>query len=101
MPAADITNQEFQLKGECFCAGGMHPEPPVDRFPLLAWSQHHHAFGKMVVHTEDQKASVHDIAVAFAATPSLEAVAAKFGTSVEHADQAVRYADEWRKLHTK
>jgi hypothetical protein len=99
MPEAKIDQTEVRIKAEGVCAGGDHPDPPLDAYPLLAWTKAHPVHGRMVVHTEDQKASVHDIAVAFAETPSLEAVAAKFGTTVDHADQAVRYADAWRKAH--
>lgn len=97
----DIENVQIKAKAEGTCAGGMHPEPPLDAYPLLAWTKHHPLHGYMVVHTEDQRASVADIAIAHAELGSLEAVASRFGTSVDHADQAVRYADEWHKASAK
>jgi hypothetical protein len=99
MSAANIANVDLKIKAEGFCAGGMHPEPPIDAYPLLAWTWNHPVHGNMVVHTEDGRASVHDVAIALAQTPNEEAVAAKFGTTVGHVEQARDYADAWRKLH--
>lgn len=99
MPDANIDAAEIRAAGTGTCGAGDHPDPPLDAYPLLCWTADHARFGKMVVHTEDQRASVHDVAVAFATNPSAEAVAKQLGTTVEHVDQAIRYADEWRRLH--
>ncbi len=71
--------------------GGVDPDPPIHDFPLLAWSPTHPVHGD-VVFTEDQRASVHDVAIACAEMPSFAAVAAKFGTTEEHVSQAFHYA---------
>jgi len=92
MPTSEIEFPRLKANGTGTCAGGKHPDPPLDYYPLLAWTERHPRFGEMVVHLCDQSASVHDIAVAFAETPSYEAVAARFGTSPVFVEQAVRYA---------
>ena len=92
MSSAQIDFDHLKVKGEGFCIGGRHPEPPIDKFPLLAWTHNHPKFGKMTVHLEDHKASVEDIAIAFAERPDFAAIATKFGTTEEHARQAVDYA---------
>lgn len=101
MPAATIEQVKITAKGEGTCAGGMHPDPPLDAYPLLAWTKHHPVHGYMIVHTEDQKASVADVAIKHAELGSLEAVAAHFGTTLDHADQAVRYAQAWMAANVK
>lgn len=73
------------------CQGGVHPEPPLHYFPLLAWAPGHERHGDSVF-TEDQKASVDDIALEMARNPNIAAVAARFGTTVEHVVQAMAYA---------
>lgn len=71
--------------------GGVDPDPPLHDFPLLAWMPVHPKHGD-VVFTEDQKASVHDIVIALAETPSFARLAARFGTTEAHVAQAVGYA---------
>jgi hypothetical protein len=71
------------------CVGGERLDPPLDGFPLLAHDPG--TFGKEV-HTEDGRASVREIAIVFVHTLNAEAVAAKFGTTVDHVIQAVDYA---------
>jgi hypothetical protein len=92
MPRADIEFEKLKVKGEGFCIGGKHPDPPLDAFPLLAWSQDHPVFGRMTVHTEDGKASVEQIALALCELPDVAALADRFGTSSDHVDQAIAYA---------
>lgn len=92
MSIAKINFDDFKAEAFGTCEGGHHPDPPIDAYPLLAWSALHPAHGSMVVHTEDGKASVHDIAVAACEIHSVEALAAKFGTTEQHVDQAIRYA---------
>lgn len=92
MSAAEIDVAPLEARAEMYCAGGRHPDPPLDDYPLLAWTEAHPRFGRMVVHLEDQRASVHEVALAFAETPSHEAVASRFGTTEGHVEQAVRYA---------
>ena len=43
------------------------------------------------VFTEDQAATVEDIALAACETPDVVALAARFGTTAEHARQAIDY----------
>lgn len=83
----NILTEDVVARGEGRCEGGARPDPPIDRYPLLAW-----AGG--AVRTEDGRASVSEIAVAFAETPSLDALAARFGTTPHHAAQAMDYAIE-------
>ncbi len=73
------------------CVGGQQPEPPLHDYSLLAWNPNHEKFGS-VVFTEDQKASVADVATEFALSPNIEAIAQKFGTSALHVGQAIAYA---------
>lgn len=100
MPA-EIVTETIKADARAICAGGMHPEPALDAYPLLAWTRHHPLHGYMVVHTEDQRASVADVAIKHAELGSLEAVAAHFGTTLDHADQAVRYAAAWHAANAK
>ncbi len=81
----------FTITGTGSCVGGKHPDPPLDGFPKLAWMVSHPVHGSKVF-TEDQKASVEDIAIAACETPDYEALASRFGTSAEHISQAVAYA---------
>lgn len=92
MADANITMPAVAATGEGYCAGGSHPDPPLDAYPLLAWTESHPRFGRMVVHLEDDAASVRDVAVAMVETPSLDAVASRLGTTVAHVEQAARYA---------
>lgn len=92
MSSLEAATVELKVKGAGVCAGGKHPDPPLDYYPLLAWTERHAEFGEMVVHLSDQKASVHQVALAFVETPSCDAVAARFGTDARHVEQAVRYA---------
>ena len=77
--------------GSASCIGGKHPDPPLDNFPLLAWMVSHPRHGSKVF-TEDQAATVEDIALDVTATPSYEALAAKHSTTPEHVRQAIDYA---------
>lgn len=92
MSEANVALEKYRVAGKGECAKGDHPDPPLDGFPLLAWSRAHPKLGQMVVHLTDNTASVHDVAVAFAATPDMAAVAARFGTDEHHVAQAVQYA---------
>jgi hypothetical protein len=85
MASATVTTAPLHVVGKAECVGGKHPDPPLDDYPLLAWS------GKKV-HTEDGRATVEDLAVAVAHTPDFAALAARFGTTDEHVAQAVAYA---------
>jgi hypothetical protein len=89
---SDVTTSPLKVTGKGHCKGGVNPHPPFHDYPLLAWTHLGHPQHGDNVFTEDQKASVHDIALAVAETPNHEAVAAKFGTTVEHVNQAVAYA---------
>jgi hypothetical protein len=82
---------KFTVKGEGSCVGGKHPDPPLDKFPRLAWTVSHPRHGSKVF-TEDQAAAVEDIALAACETPDYEALAARFGTTPEHVRQAIDYA---------
>ena len=81
----------LKIVGTGACVGGKHPEPPIDKHPLLCWAVSHPKHGAKVF-TEDQAASVEDIAIAACETPNLDALAARFGTTPEHVRQAVDYA---------
>ncbi len=89
--ANQINISGLRLVGEASCIGGKHPDPPLDKFPLLAWMVSHPKHGSKVF-TEDGAASVEDIALDVAATPSYEALALKHGTTSEHVRQAIDYA---------
>ena len=58
MADANITMPEVACRGEGYCAGGRHPDPPLDDYPLLAWTESHPRFGRMVVHLEREVAHV-------------------------------------------
>jgi hypothetical protein len=88
---AKVDLGSLKCVGEASCLGGKHPDPPLDKYPLLAWSVNHPRHGSKVF-TEDGKASVEDLALSAAESPNVEAVAAKFGTTPDHAAQAVDYA---------
>jgi hypothetical protein len=92
MSAAQIDISDLKAHGEGFCAGGHHPDPALDAYPLLCWSAAHPRFGEMVVHLSDQKASVHDVATAIAEYQSIDALASRFGTDEAHVSQAIDYA---------
>jgi len=77
--------------GTADCVGGKHPDPPLDGFPLLAWMVRHPKHGSKVF-TEDNAASVEDIALAACYTPNYDALAEKFATTPEHVHQAIDYA---------
>lgn len=94
MAEAKVETVKLIAAGVGTCTAGDHPNPPLDDYPLLAWTKDHGKFGYMVVHLEDQKASVEQIALALSENSSYEAVASKFGTSADHVDQAARYASE-------
>ena len=87
--AATLT--KFTVKGKGSCVGGKHPDLPLDQFPRLAWMVSHSRHGSKVF-TEDQAASVEDIALAACETPDYEALAARFGTTADHIGEAVDYA---------
>jgi hypothetical protein len=91
MSVAEIDLGTVHCTGKADCVGGTFPDPPLDKWPLLAWSSGHKAHGKNVF-TEDQAATVEDIAVAACETPNYEALAERFKTSPEHVAQAVDYA---------
>lgn len=69
------------------CVGGSGPDPPIDGYPLLAWSD-----GE--VRTEDGRATVAEIDRSSDGTSTLEQVAARFGTTAAHVSQAINYARE-------
>ncbi len=92
MVNADIDFSGLKATGKGTCHGGAHPHPPFHDYPLLAWMHEGHQRHGKLVFTEDQKASVEEVALAFAAKPDLASVAAQFGTTQEHVRQAVAYA---------
>ena len=91
MASGSISLQDLKVVGTGSCVGGKHPDPPIDKYPLLAWMVKHPRHESKVF-TEDQAASVEDIAVAACETPNLDVLAARFGTTAEHVRQAVDYA---------
>lgn len=82
---------QYSIVGTATCVGGKHPDPPLDGFPKLVWMVSHPVHGSRVF-TEDQAASVEQIALAACETPSFDAIAARFGTTHEHVSQAIAYA---------
>lgn len=92
MSIMESTTSNLAIHGTGFCAGGHHPDPPLDAYPLLCWTGRHPRFGDMVVHLEDQSASVHDVATSIVEYPSYESIASRFGTTVPHVAQAIQYA---------
>ncbi len=91
MSDSAVSLGSLKCVGTADCVGGKHPDPPLDKFPLLAWMVSHPKHGSKVF-TEDQAASVEDIALAACETPSYDALAAKFSTTPEHFRQAIEYA---------
>lgn len=71
--------------GFATCEGGQHPDPPIHDYPLLVW-----VGGE--VRTEDGKATTRDIVLAAGAGMPFDVIAARFGTTPEHARQALDYA---------
>jgi uncharacterized protein (DUF433 family) len=61
----------------------------LDDYPKLAYAPAQHGPG---VRTEDNGTPVADIAIEYAANPSAEAIAVKFGTTSDHVADAIRYA---------
>jgi hypothetical protein len=88
----NVELSSLKCTGKGHCHGGKTPHPPLHDYPLLAWTHHGHEKHGDGVFTEDGKASVEEIAMALPEMPSLEALAAKFGTTEEHVSQAVNYA---------
>jgi len=88
---AKVDLSKVKVSGTADCVGGKHPDPPLDRFPLLAWAVKHPRHGSDVF-TEDGAASVQTIALAACETPDYGALAARFGTTAEHVRQAIDYA---------
>jgi hypothetical protein len=94
MPSAQVEFEKLKIKGEAFCIGGQHPTQPIDKYPMLAWLYDHPKFGRMTVFLEDHSASVEQVALALVELHAFDAVAKKFGTSLDHVEQAVKYAEE-------
>lgn len=92
--ADDVRLAEAKFTGRVETAGGHHPRVRLDHYPLLAWTHDGHPDHGDDVFTEDQKASVGSIARAAAESPSIEALADRFGTSRDHVIQALDYAVE-------
>ncbi len=87
------------LTGKASCEGGAqprhdgyHPGLSLDDYPLLAWCHAGHPRHGTSVFTADQKASVDEIAKEVTVNPDLEAIAVKFGTTVESVGEALIYA---------
>lgn len=91
MPSADIFPEGLKCTGKAECVGGKHPDPPLDKYPLLAWMVNHPEHGSKVF-TEDGRASVERIALDAATIHSYQAIADKYGTSPDHVAQAIDYA---------
>ncbi len=91
MPESSINLSGLKCVGTASCVGGKHPDPPLDKFPLLAWMVSHPRHGSKVF-TEDGAASVEAIATQVATTPDYVALAKDHGTTVEHVRQAIDYA---------
>ncbi|MGO9110672.1 MAG: hypothetical protein ACLP9L_15740 [Thermoguttaceae bacterium] len=91
MSTSAVNLSTLKCVGTASCVGGKHPDPPLDKFPLLAWMVSHPRHGSKVF-TEDGAASVEDIAIDATQMPSYEALAAKHGTTAEHVRQAIDYA---------
>ncbi len=91
MATAKVDFDGLKCTGKANCVGGKHPDPPLDRWPLLAWMVNHPDHGSKVF-TEDGRASVEQIALDIATMHDYEAVAAKYGTTPDHVAQAVDYA---------
>lgn len=61
----------------------------LDDYPRLVYAPGQHGPG---IRTEDNGTAVEDIATAAAETPSYDALAARFNTTVDHVADAIRYA---------
>lgn len=84
-----VTLENLKIVGTADCVGGLHPEPPIHDYSLLVYAPAQYGVG---VWTEDGKASVDQISAAIVELLTMEAVAARFGTTVDHVAQAVDYA---------
>jgi hypothetical protein len=71
--------------GEGSCIGGQSPDPPLDDFPLLA-------FSGGVVCLGDGSATVVEIATRRATMSDPRAIAARYHTTEEYVTQAIDYA---------
>ena len=87
-----IELSNIKLSGKGTCDGGANPRPPLHDYPLLGWCHTGHPKHGTCVFTEDQKASVEEIASVAAETPNLQAIANRFGTTRDHVAQAIQYA---------
>ncbi len=91
MPDSSVSLGSLKCVGLADCVGGKHPDPPLDKFPLLAWMVKHPRHGSKVF-CEDGSASVEEIALAACVTPSYDVLAGKYNTTGEHIHQALAYA---------
>ncbi len=93
----DLSKATLTGKGSCDGGAkprhdGFHPGLSLDNYPLLAWCHTGHPLHGDSVFTADQKASVDAIAKEVGVAPNLEAIAAKFGTTVDFVTEALDYA---------
>jgi hypothetical protein len=88
----NVAIDKLKATGVGFSTGGKHPSPPLHGYSLLCWSHAGHPKFGHGVFLEDGKASVEQVAKELTVNPNLDAITAKFGTSVEHVSQAVDYA---------
>ena len=84
-----VTLESVRAVGFGTCVGGIVPNPSVDGFPLLVYAPAHYGDD---VYTEDGQVSVRAVAAAFIETLNPVVVAQKFGTTLDHVTEAVKYA---------
>lgn len=92
--ASGIDLGKYKFSGRATVHEGRRPPVQLDHYPLLAWTHLGHEKHGNDVFTEDQRASVVEIARALTETPDFKALAEKFGTTEAHVVQAVDYAIE-------
>lgn len=93
--AGEVATERLKITGAAHAEPGSQPVPPIIDFPLLVWSPLQ--WGEDV-YTEDGKASVAQIVQAMLKLLDFDAVAARFGTTTDHVEQALDYALRARDL---
>jgi len=76
--------------GYGYCEGGYDPNPVLKLFPYLVYVPNHPVHGDQV-HTEDGLVTVETLGIESSVITDLDALASKFGTTPEHARQALSY----------
>lgn len=76
--------------GKGGCEGGFDPHPALRLFPYLSYVPGHPVHGNQV-QTEDGRVSVTELGIASSLITDNQALADKYGTTIEHVRQALSY----------